>query len=180
VKVITDNLPNLLRGVVPSPFNLGGPIAVVRVPLEDAVGPHGPRFLHPLIIYNDVTNAAANIAGSVGIGGEGSDIFGDDDRIISGQVVIDVNSIDPDSGAMSGEVRWVPHIFVKDTVDFCPGNLGTSAQQAFTVPMSKLEAMGMTRDVPITIDYDLDLRQARFENVVPSAGPPPPPVRAGD
>jgi hypothetical protein len=69
---------------------------------------------------------------------------------------------------MHGEVRWLPHIHVKYTVDFCPGNMGNFWQKQFTVPTSKLEAMGMTRDVPITIDYNLDLRKAKF-HIIPKS-----------
>jgi hypothetical protein len=167
---ILDNLPITLRDGSPFPFPLGGPIAVRRLPLEDAIGPHGPFFLHPPIVYNNPFNAAANIAGGVGVGGQGSDIFGDDDRVIGGTVIIKVNSIDPISGMFVGQVRWQPRIQVKDTVDFCPGGFGNSVQREFTIPMSKLEAMGLTRDVPITIDYNLDVQQSDF-NVLPLIGP---------
>lgn len=182
LKDILDNLPFTLRTVSPKPFSLGGPMAELRLPLEDAIGLHGPSYLHPNIVFNDPFNAAANIAGAVGSRGEGSDIFGDDDRQIGGNVIIEVNAIDPMSGAMRGQVRWQPHIHVKDTVDFCPGNLGNSFQRPYTLSMSKLEAMGLTRDVPITIDYDLDIQQANFDGVVPIIGPlsprpvPTPPI----
>jgi hypothetical protein len=73
----------------------------------------------------------------------------------------------------------VPHVRAIDTVDFCPGNLGTSEQQKYTVPMSKLEAMGMTKDVPITIDYDLGLQEKQFKDVRPLIGPLPPKPKPG-
>jgi hypothetical protein len=142
--------------------------------LDQAVGPHGPFFLHPNIVYSNPFNAAANIAGGVGKRGEGSDIFGDDDREVSGTVVIQVMGIDTDAGAMTGELHWTPEVHVKDTVDFCPGDLGTSFERPLTLPMSKLESMGLTRDVPITIDYALGLRQSSF-NVTPLVGPLPQP-----
>jgi hypothetical protein len=91
---------------------------------------------------------------------------------MSGTVIIQVLSIDP-SGALIGQVRWLPHVHVKDTVDFCPGNLGASFQRQFTLPMSKLEAQNLTRDVPITIDYDLAVEQQSF-SVMPLIGPLPP------
>jgi outer membrane protein OmpA-like peptidoglycan-associated protein len=172
---IIDNLPFTLQRVTQPPFPIGGPIAVLRMPLQDAISAKAARVdLHPEIIYNNPFNAAANIAGAVGTKGEGSDIFGDDDRLMGGTVVIEVSGVDPD-GAFVGQVRWVPHVHVKDTVDFCPGNLGASFQREFTVPMSKLEKQGLTRDVPITIDYDLALRQAPF-SIKPFIGPPPPPI----
>jgi hypothetical protein len=163
-KDVIANLPNLLRDIQPLPFPLFGLVASKRVSLSEAIGPHGPFYLHPVLIYNNPFNAAANIAGDIGE----SDIFKKDDRIISGKVIIDVYKIDSDTGKMHGEVRWLPHIHVKDTVDFCPGNMGNFWQQQFTVPMSKLEAMGMTRDVPITIDYNLALRKAKF-HIIPKS-----------
>ncbi len=176
-KDIVDNLPVTLRRVAPSAFSLPGrPVAELRLPLEDAIGPHGSYYLHPEIAYQQPSNAAANIAGAVGVSGEGSDVFGDDDRVIGGIVIIEVDAIDPTNGMMAGQVRWQPHVHVKDTVDFCPGNLGLPWQRQFTIPMSKLEAMGLTRDVPITIDYDLDVQQANF-NVLPFIGPLPPTPR---
>ncbi|MEU0536413.1 hypothetical protein [Amycolatopsis tolypomycina] len=178
-KGIKENLPALVRDVRPGPVDLGGPVAVLRIPLAQAVASRFHLFLHPLITYNDPFNAAANIAGDAGKNGQGSDIFGDDDREMQGTVVIEVRNIDPVTGAVSGELRWVPHVHVKDTVDFCPGNLGNPAQRSITIPLSKLEAEGLTRDVPITIDYDLEPRQESF-SVVPKIGPPPGPVPKPD
>ncbi|HEY2765231.1 MAG TPA: hypothetical protein VGJ13_14670 [Pseudonocardiaceae bacterium] len=168
---IALNLPLLLRGVASGPP--GGPIAELRMPLATAIGEGArqKRHLHPPIVYNTVSNAAANLAGDIG----DSDVFGKDDRVISGDVVIQVTSIDLDTGAMTGHIRWVPHVHAIDTVDLCPGNLGTTLQQTFTIPMSKLEAMGLTKDVPITFDYDLDLRDKSFADVRPLVGPPPEP-----
>ena len=173
---IMKNLPNTLQGITPT-LNKQ-PIAERQLPLKDAVliKHRTPFHLHPDITYNTPSNAAANIAGGMGINGEGSDIFGDDDREISGMVTIEVATIDSASGMMTGQVRWQPHIHVKDTVDFCPGNLGNDFQKNFTIPMSKLESMGMTRDVPITIDYDLDVQQENFNDVKPLTVPPTPPA----
>lgn len=169
-KEVIDNLPVTLRGIIPTPFPLGGPIAVRRLPLEEAVPPDNAASLHPLLFYDDIHNAASNLAGGVGRFGRGSDLFGDDDREMSGTVIIEVKTIDPATGMMSGQVRWQPHVHVKDTVDFCPGEVGYSFTRWVTVPMSKLEVMGLTSDVPITIDYDLDVQETNF-NVIPLIGP---------
>jgi len=166
-KDIVRRLPVLLRDIV------GGPGSVLRLPLAQAIGPgeRQERHLHPPIIYNTVKNAAANLAGDIG----GSDIFGNDDRVISGEVVITANRIDPDTGAITGHIRWVPHVHVIDTVDLCPGNLGTTLQEVLTVPMCRLEVMGLTKDVPITFDYDLDPQAQPFTDVQPLIGPLPGP-----
>jgi hypothetical protein len=174
---VIATLPVTLRRVTPNPFPLGGPIATVRMPLKEAIST-GDKLLHPKIQYNDTFNAAANIAGDVGE----SDVFGPDDREMSGTVVIEVDTIDPLSGEMTGRVRWRPHVSVLDTADFCPGNLGNPTLRRFTIPMSKLEAMGMTGDVPFTIDYNLELQERRFTAtpfvgpLPPAPGPPPAPT----
>ena len=173
---IFDNLPFLLRRVVPAALPLGGPVAELRLILADAVGrdPKDPSF-HPKIEYgNPATDAAGNLAGGVGVNGQGSDVFGDDDRIMGGSVLVQVMGIDPITGAMSGTVRFQPQVHVKDTVDFCPGNLAGKLAQVVTVTLSKLEATGLAKDVPITIDYFLDVREEAF-SVVPLVGPLPVP-----
>jgi hypothetical protein len=154
-KNIINNLPITLYKVnMPAHnFNIGQPLAVLHLDLEEAISASAKKFLlHPDIIYNDPFNAAANIAGGVG---------GKDDRKMGGRVVIEVRSVEP-SGKMSGKVRWQPHVCVTDTVDFCPGNLGTTFQRPFTIRMSRLEKGKLTQPVPITIDYDLALRETDF------------------
>jgi len=42
---------------------------------------------------------------------------------------------------------------VKDTIDLCPGDCGTSTEQIATVPLSRFEATGLTGDVPVQIDF---------------------------
>ncbi|MDX2241477.1 MAG: DUF4157 domain-containing protein [Leptolyngbyaceae cyanobacterium bins.302] len=158
---IRFNLPIILQGFTGTSIEL---------PLEEAIGPSSIVLVHVDILYNDPFNAAANIAGGTGRRGEGSDLFGDDDRVLSGPVIINVDTVDSAKG-MSGRIYWEPHVHVKDTVDFCPGNLGNFFQKKLTIPMSKLENMGLTRDVPITIDYDLPVRQNNFRNVKPLFGP---------
>jgi hypothetical protein len=172
-KSVQENLPVLVRDVQPNPLNPNGAVADLRVPIDKAINDRGRVFLHPIIEYFG-RSAAAVLAGGVGTGGQGSDLFGDDDREMRGDVVIEVRSIDPETGAVSGQVRWVPQVHVKDTLDFCPGGLGDESVRVISVPMSKLEAGGLTRDVPLTIDYDLDLRSAPF-TVVPRIGPLPGP-----
>lgn len=178
--LIMASLPATLVGLSPLPFPFDGPLATVRLSVEDAIGPDAEPDLHVDISYgNAPLNAAGQLAGGTGRNGNGSDIFGDDDRVMGGSVIIDVISIDLTTGAMSGEVLWRPTVHVKDTVDFCPGNLGSKSAQSVTLPMSKLEAGGLTRDVPITIDYRLDSQTRKFSGVtpLPARPPAPPPLR---
>lgn len=158
---VVQNLPLTLRQLRPN-TSLAGPIAITKLPLKAALGHIGPLYLHPRIEYDDTLNAAADIAGGVGE----SDKFGPDDREMSGTVTIKVYAVDPDSGQVRGQVLYEPHVHVKDTADFCPGDKGNWLVREATVPMSKLESMDLTRDVPFTIDYDLETMETNF-NVAP-------------
>lgn len=42
---------------------------------------------------------------------------------------------------------------VKDTIDLCPGNCGTSSEQIATVPLSRYEATGIAGDVPFLVKF---------------------------
>jgi hypothetical protein len=70
-------------------------------------------------------------------------------------------------------------VHVIDTVDFFPGNMGGSAAQLETIDLSRLEASGLAKDVPITIDYDRALTSRKFSGIKPEklATPPVPPPR---
>jgi hypothetical protein len=45
---------------------------------------------------------------------------------------------------------------VEDTIDFCPGNCGTGGALAATVLLSRLEASGISGDVPFLVDYKIN------------------------
>lgn len=40
-----------------------------------------------------------------------------------------------------------------DTLDFCPGNCGSSLAQTLTVPLSRWEASGISGDIPFTVRF---------------------------
>jgi len=42
---------------------------------------------------------------------------------------------------------------VKDTIDLCPGDCGTTLEQVATVPLSQFEATGISGDVPFTVNF---------------------------
>ena len=155
---IEANLPELRKRMT---FDRSRtPAAVLSLPVEEAVS--DPAILHANLVFDNAFNAAANLAGGVGRNGEGSDVFGDDDRVFSGTVVIVVEDVHPETGALRGRMVLRPQIHVKDTVDFCPGILGNFWQEELTLPMSRLEAGGLVADVPITIDYTGPVGNRRF------------------
>lgn len=42
---------------------------------------------------------------------------------------------------------------VKDTIDLCPGDCGTTIERIATVPLSQFEATGISGDVPFTVSF---------------------------
>jgi hypothetical protein len=134
-------------------------LVVRTLSLSDALGIKGDDpLIHPTIEYDGAPwNAAGVLIGGVGKGGLGSDVFGDDDRVLGGKVTISVLPVDPVSGTRQVFVRYEPTVYVKDTVDFCPGNLGAGfLAQRVAITLSRLEASGVARDVPIELLYELD------------------------
>jgi outer membrane protein OmpA-like peptidoglycan-associated protein len=93
-----------------------------------------------------------NIAGDIGkdqttcqLGAQPSPF--NDDRSASGTAKVTRN---PD-----GTLTVVPSItfLVQDTIDLCPGNCGATIEQIATVPLSGLEATGISGDVPFTVEF---------------------------
>jgi hypothetical protein len=71
----------------------------------------------------------------------------DDRRDIEGTAVIVRNS--PSSVSVFPFMSYV----VRDTIDLCPGNCGADIEQIATLPMSWLEASGVSGDVPFVVRY---------------------------
>ncbi|NHN27101.1 DUF4157 domain-containing protein [Flavobacterium jejuense] len=102
--------------------------------------------------FNVVSDIAGNIAGGIGTnqtscssGAQPSPF--NDARLVTGSIIVIKNS--------SNSLTVIPLINyqVKDTIDLCPGNCGSSREQIATVPMSQFEATGISGDVPFTIDF---------------------------
>jgi outer membrane protein OmpA-like peptidoglycan-associated protein len=76
----------------------------------------------------------------------------------------------------NGSITVTPtlHLRVIDTVDLCPGNCGSDVgvinEQLATIPMSRLEASGVSGDVPFTVDFTV----AQPSFAVPPPAPPVP------
>jgi hypothetical protein len=65
---------------------------------------------------------------------------------------------------------------VKDTVDLCPGNCGSDAEQVATVPISWFEATGISGDVPFWVEFSVMPPSFVIPGLVSPApvGPPAP------
>ncbi len=106
---------------------------------------------HPNAMNFDVIGEIpGNIAGGIGqqtcsAGAIPSTV--DDQRNIEGRATLARNS--PDSVTVFPNMSYV----VTDTIDLCPGNCGAEIEQIATLPMSWLEASGVSGDVPFIVRY---------------------------
>jgi hypothetical protein len=62
---------------------------------------------------------------------------------------------------------------VRDTIDLCPGDCGTTVEQLATVPISQFEATGISGDVPFTAEFPAPAQPPFFIHA--PEGPVPPP-----
>jgi hypothetical protein len=128
--------------------------------------------------FNVIGEIPGNIAGGIGKDQAANPVGAtpspqDDARIAKGSVTIF------DTGK---DLMVMPDInyTVKDTVDLCPGNCGSSKEQIATIPMSVWEATGISGDVPFTVDFPAPaLLQLPFtipKPAAPKSAPATPPA----
>lgn len=129
--------------------------------------------------FSTIGSVAGNLIGGFGPPNDQTDnLFGhtpsrqNDSRRVTGKVTISPHT--PLSGTFQPQqssVRQYRFDFavdfdVKDTIDFCPGNFGSTredgpfglvvmAEEDLTVPLSRLEASRMVGDVPVQINYQV-------------------------
>jgi len=106
----------------------------------------------PQMNFNVPTDIAGNLVGGIGkdqtshmLGARPSPFNDSRAAEISAQLTLHSD----------GSITVVPSIeyTVQDTIDLCPGDCGTPAEQVATVPLSRFEATGLTGDVPMTIEF---------------------------
>lgn len=102
---------------------------------------------------NNAFTVGANLAGGVGDGVTPDSDFGPDFRELGGTITV---TNEPIAGQrlisrifMSGDFLWTIH----DAIDFCPGNAGNTLQESLTIPMSRLEASGVAKDVGLLVKF---------------------------
>ncbi|KXK01257.1 MAG: hypothetical protein NBKEAIPA_02353 [Nitrospirae bacterium] len=95
-----------------------------------------------------------------------------DERRVSGTVEVARKS--------GSEIVVTPLISytVKDTVDLCPGDCGSPAEQIATVPLSQFEATGISGDVPFTVDFPAPSLGSFTISAPPPTSPAPIPAPA--
>jgi Domain of unknown function (DUF4157) len=173
-KKATDFLLGALRtSLTTSPPTFPPMSSHVTFPLESRVGPEiaelddptGPNQMN----FSIPRDVAGNLAGGIGKNqracksGARPSPF-DDERLAKGSVTV---VRDP-----RGDIFVYPIInyTVKDTIDLCPGDCGTKAEQVATVPISQFEATGISGDVPFTVEFT----NAPPFFTIPASSPPSP------
>jgi len=125
-------------------INLGSEIPSAIATLDDPASPNRMNFNIPKDIPGNLAGDIGKDQTSCPAGAKPSPF--NDERHASGYAEV---------------VRTGPNItvtpmieyMVKDTIDLCPGNCGTSLEQFATVPLSQFEATGISGDVPFTIEF---------------------------
>lgn len=99
------------------------------------------------INFSNPFSKAGNIAGGIGSSAAGPDFR----KIARANVVLEKIPLIGNSGYIY--FKLVPLYEVYDAVDLCPGQCGSPAEQIFTIPLSRLEAMGRAFDVPYVVKF---------------------------
>jgi len=108
------------------------------------------------INYSNPFSIAGHIAGGIGSSDAGPDYR----KVLWGNATLEKTPLIGSTGYVSVETTL--HYEVFDAVDFCPGDCGSRAEQAITIPMSRLEAGGEAYDVPFKVTFVPESRSKRF------------------
>ncbi len=131
----------------------------------------GTFNLADLMEYNHPDEIPGLMAGGIGKtppGGtvsQGSDVFGDDYRVIEGKMKITRLTM---NGKTTG-VRFQTDLTftVGDTIDFCPGNLSSGTESLGTIPSAFLEANGIAHDVGFETTFRTNPKEWTFTAIPP-------------
>jgi len=153
VRTSEDQVPNAIYNIINyveknlSAFGktfLKGNDTQIGIDIVDYV----PDFLlAPRLEWVETFNPAANVIGQIG----DSKSYGPDYRQISGTLTLYKQRRHGDR--LTVDVRASVDLTIKivDTVDFCPGAIGFPHVRHFTIPLSRLEASGLTHPVHLSV-----------------------------
>jgi hypothetical protein len=142
---LTENPPVLPAGVDTAAIDMSPRIS-------EAINEIGTDGSENAMNFNKIGEIPGNIAGGIGttqlscpVGARPSPF--NDSREAKAQAVVTRN---PD-----GTLTVFPsfNYTVRDTIDLCPGDCGADIEKVATVPLSRLEASGISGDVPFTVRF---------------------------
>lgn len=108
------------------------------------------------INFSNPFSVAGHIAGNIGSSDAGPDYR----KITRANVAITKKVLFGNTGYYV--IELIPHYEVFDTIDFCPGDIGSPLESLVTVPMSRLEASGAAYDMPFKVIFSPEKRYKRF------------------
>jgi hypothetical protein len=155
-----------LRRGPPRP-NWGDSSVVDRHFTADPASPNQMNFSAPRDIPGNLAGGIGNDQKACLAGARPSPF--DDKRHASGTVELTRKS-GPDI-IVTSSITYT----VKDTVDLCTGDCGTSLEQVATVPLSQFEATGISGDVSFTVEFSAP-SMGSFTIAAASAMPPAAPA----
>ena len=150
VKKLNASPPNVPESTSVS-LDLSAEIPSAIAKLDDPASPNLTSKTGGKMNFNIPKDIPGNIAGDIGknqtacLSGAKPSPF-NDERHASGyaEAVRSGNNI---------TVTPMIEYKVKDTIDLCPGDCGTTLEQIATVPLSQFEATGISGDVPFTVNF---------------------------
>jgi hypothetical protein len=175
---LNNELKNTLTASPPAVPLLGTKVVDLATQIPKAIAALDDPLSTNQMNFNIPKDIPGNLAGGIGkdqlacpAGAKPSPF--NDERHASGTAIVTRTS--------ASELTVAPSInyLVKDTIDLCPGDCGTSAEQLATVPLSQFEATGIAGDVPFTVDFPAPaLGTFTVSAPLPaSAGPVPHPIK---
>ena len=147
-KDIVTNQVALMGGGSTATIDFTPRLSTALAAIDDPAKPVPPQMN-----FGVPSDIAGNVAGGIGkdetsfpIGAKPSPF--NDSREATVKAIL-IRNID-------GSITVFPSIryIVKDTIDLCPGDCGTSREMVATVPLSRFEATGLSGDVPLTVEFD--------------------------
>jgi len=153
----TDFLAEALRTDLesnPPTFPAGVNVTTVDIPsrIPAAITALGDPNAVDQMDFNVIGEIPGNIAGGIGLTQRSCPVGArpspfDDARTAAGTALV-VRNADTSLTVMP-QIAFT----VRDTIDLCPGNCGAAIEQIATVPMSRMEASGISGDVPFTVEF---------------------------
>jgi len=138
-------------GAASATFDLRTLIPAALADIDTPGGSHEMDFSLPLTIEGNIAGAVGKDQTSCRIGATPSPR--NDERLASG--TIELTQLFGRTYFLTPNIEFT----VIDTIDLCPGGCGAPAEQIATVPLSRLEASGVSGDVPIRVTFPASLNR---------------------
>lgn len=147
---IQSSPPVIPRGIEFASVDLGSRIGAAIAEIGNPASPNEMNFNYPKEVPGNIAGGIGQDQATCKVGAKPSPF--NDAREAKG-----IANVKRSAG---GDLIVMPFITytVKDTIDLCPGDCGTSSEQVATIPISQFEATGISGDVPFIVEFPADAR----------------------